>query len=281
MFARLSRSWKLVKASAAVLRQDKELLLFPLVSMAALVLVVASFALPVFGLGLIGSRLGEDGFSAAMYGVAFLFYFSQYFVIFFFNAALVGAAMIRLEGGDPTVADGLRIATSRIAAIAGYALIAATVGMVLRAIQERVGFIGKIIVAMLGVGWTIATYMVVPVLVANKVGPVQAIKESASLLKKSWGENVIGQAGLGIAFGFIFLGVIGLCVVVVFGAFASGSMAAIVLALVLAALAIAITGLVQSALTGIYSAALYRYATKGEGTPGFDAETLKLAFAPK
>jgi hypothetical protein len=281
MFARLSRSWKLVKASAAVLRQDKELLLFPLISMVALVLVVASFVLPVFGLGLLGDRMGEDGLSAAMYGVAFLFYFSQYFVIFFFNAALVGAAMIRLEGGDPTVADGLRIATSRIGAIAGYALIAATVGMVLRAIQERVGFIGKIIVAMLGVGWTIATYMVVPVLVANKVGPVEAIKQSAALLKKSWGENVIGQAGLGIAFGFIFLGVIGLAVVVVFGAFASGSMAAIVIALVLAALAIAITGLVQSALTGIYSAALYRYATKGEATPGFDSEALKLAFAPK
>ena len=211
MFARLSRSWDLVQASASVLRQDKELLLFPLISVFALMLVVAGFALPVIGLGALDGMSGGDDerISVAMYGVAFLFYFSQYFVIFFFNAALVGAAMIRLDGGNPSLGDGMRIAASKIGAIAGYALIAATVGMILRAIQERVGFIGKIIVGMLGVGWTIATYMVVPVLVAKNIGPIAAVKESAMLLKKTWGENVIGQGGLGIAFGLIFVGVVG------------------------------------------------------------------------
>ena len=281
MFARIGRSWRLVKASASVLRQDTELLLFPLISMCALVLVMASFIVPVFGLGLVGSRMGEDGLSAAMYAVAFLFYFSQYFVIFFFNSALVGAAMIRLDGGNPSFGDGMRIATSRIGTIAGYALIAATVGMILRAIQERVGFIGKIIVAMLGVGWTIATFMVVPVLVTKKVGPVDAIKESAGLLKKTWGENVIGQAGIGLAFGLISFAVVIVGSVIVFGAFTTGSVALILLSLVLAGLAIAATALIQAALSGIYSAALYRYATKGEGTPGFDNAALKLAFAPK
>ena len=281
MFARLERSWRLVKASAAVLNQDKELLLFPLISVFALMLVVASFALPVFGLGLVGARMGDDGLSAAMYAVAFLFYFSQYFVIFFFNSALVGAAMIRLDGGNPTFGDGMRIATSRIGAIAGYALIAATVGMILRAIQERVGFIGRIIVAMLGVGWTIATFMVVPVLVTREVGPVDAIKESAQLLKKTWGENVIGQVGMGLVFGLITLAVLLFGVVLVFMAFTTGSAAVIVLSLVLVGLAVAITALVQSALGGIYAAALYRYATNGETTQGFDNEALRLAFAPK
>jgi hypothetical protein len=283
MFARLSRSWGLVKASASVLRQDKELLLFPLISMVCLCLVLLSFALPVLGLGALdGLTGGEDGrISAAAYVVAFLFYFSQYFVIFFFNAALVGAAMIRLEGGDPTFRDGLRIATSRIGAIAGYALIAATVGMILRAIQERVGFIGRIIVGLLGVGWTIATYLVVPVLVARKVGPFEAVKDSALLIKKTWGENVIGQAGLGIAFALIGFAVIACGVVLVLLAIAAHSVALIVLALVVAVLAVAITGLVQSALTGIYAAALYRYAVGGQPTPGFDAKAIELAFAPK
>jgi hypothetical protein len=281
MFARIGRSWRLVKASASVLKQDTELLLFPMISMFALMLVVASFALPVFGLGMLGDRMGEDGLSAAMYAVAFLFYFSQYFVIFFFNSALVGAAMIRLEGGDPTFGDGMRIATSRIGAIAGYALIAATVGMILRALQERVGFIGKIIVAIIGVGWTLATFMVVPVLVSRQVGPVDAIKESAGLLKKTWGENVVGQAGIGLAFALIFFVVIVAGIALVFAAFASGSVAASLIALVVVGLAIATTALVQAALSGIYSAALYRYATKGEGTPGFDNQALKLAFAPK
>jgi hypothetical protein len=281
MFERLSRSWTLVKAAASVLQQDKELLLFPLISMGALVLVVASFALPVLGMGMLEGISGGRSASVGVYVVAFLFYFSQYFVIFFFNAALVGAAMIRLDGGNPTLGDGLRIATSKAGAIAGYALIAATVGMILRAIQERVGFIGRIIVGLLGVGWTVATYLVVPVLVARDVGPIDAVKESTALLRKTWGENVIGQVGIGAAFGFIFVAVIGCGFLLVAAAVMTHSVALIVLALIATVIAVAITGLVQSALTGIYAAALYRFATTGEGTQGFDANAMKLAFAPK
>ncbi len=283
MFARLSRSWDLVKASASVLQQDKELLLFPAVSVAALAVLVACFALPVVGFGMLDGLRGrsEDGISAAAYAIAFLFYFSQYFIIFFFNTALVGAAMIRLDGGNPTLGDGVRVAKSKLGTIAGCALIAATVGMILRAIQERVGFIGRIVVALLGVGWTVATFLVVPVLAARDVGPVEAIKQSAGLMKDTWGENVMGQVGLGAAFGFIFLGVIVCGAILVAGAIAAGSVFLIVVALGATVLAIAITGLVQSALTGIYAAALYRYAVTGKGTAGFEAEAMQLAFVPK
>ena len=284
MFARLSRSWTLVKASASVLQQDKELLVFPMVSLVALGFVMAAFVLPIFGLGLLdGLSAGKNqaALEAGAYLIAFLFYFCQYFVIFFFNSALVGAAMIRLDGGNPTLGDGLRIATSRIGAIAGYALISATVGLVLRVIQERVGFIGKIVVALLGVGWALATYLVVPVLVVQKIGPIDAIKESALLLKNTWGENVIGQAGIGLAFGLIFMAVVLVSIVLLSGAFATGSVAVIVLTAVVVLLAIGLTGLVQAALGGIYAAALYRHASSGKATPGFEPETLKLAFAPK
>jgi hypothetical protein len=283
MFARLSRSWTLVKASASVLRQDKELLWFPLISLGALALVLAAFALPVLGLGTLDglSQGTDERVSAGMYVVAFLFYFSQYFVIFFFNAALVGAAMMRLDGEDPTFGDGIRIASSKLVVIAGYAFIAATVGMILRAVQERVGFIGKVIVGLLGAGWSIATYLVVPVLVDRDVGPIDAVKESVTLLKKTWGENVIGQAGLGIAFGFIFLGVILCGGLLIALSFATQSVFLIAAAMVVTIFAVAITGLVQSALAGIYAAALYRYATNGASTPGFDEGAMRLAFAPK
>ena len=283
MFARLSRSWSLVKASASVLNQDKELLVFPFVSMGALALVVLAFALPVLGLGVLdGITGGQDGrIQAGVYVVAFLFYFTQYLVIFYFNTALVGAAMIRLDGGNPTLGDGLRIATSRLGSIVGYAFISATVGVVLRAIQERVGFVGKIIVGLLGVGWALATYLVVPVLAAQKIGPVEAIKESASLLRKTWGENLIGQAGLGLAFGLIFFGVVIASFVALVLAIATQSIPVIVGVGIVVLIAIGLTALIQAALTGIYAAALYRYATRGEQTEGFAPETLKLAFAPK
>lgn len=280
MSNRFERSWELVKASASVLRQDKELLLFPLISSAALLLVALCFLLPAVGLGALDG-LERDELSVGHYLVAFLFYFSQYFVIFFFNAGLVGAALIRLDGGDPTFADGMRIAKSRLGVIAGYAAIAATVGMILRAIQERVGFIGKIIVGMLGVGWSIATFLVVPVLVHRDVGPVEAIKESAALLKETWGENVIGRAGLGIAFAAIFIGVAIFGAFIVFVAFMTKSVFIIVLAFFVTAVAVGLTALVQTALAGIYAAALYRYATTGEPTEGFDPKMLKLAFGPK
>ena len=139
----------------------------------------------------------------------FLFYLVQYFIIFFFNSALVGAAMIRLDGGDPTVRDGLRIASSKIVPIIGYAAIAATVGLILRIIEERAGFIGRWIAGLFGLAFTVATFLTVPILVTRDVGPVEAVKESAVLLKKTWGENIIGNAGMGLVFFLFYLGAIG------------------------------------------------------------------------
>ena len=283
MFQRLGRSWELVKASASVLRQDKELLWFPLMSTIALFLVILAFALPVIGLASLDSMSArhDGGTPPIVYAIAFLFYFVNYFVIFFFNTALVGAAMIRLDGGDPTFKDGMRIASSKIAVLVGYAFIAATVGMVLRLIQERVGIIGKIVVGLIGIGWSLATYLVVPVLADKQVGPVDAIKESANLFKETWGENVIGQAGIGLAFGFILFGVILCGAVLIIATALTGSVTLIATAVVITVLAAAITALVKAALEGIYAAALYRYASNKEGSVGFPAETLEAAFAPK
>ena len=116
MFARFSRSWALMKASGTVLQQDKELLVFPLCSAIAAMLIGATFVIPLFASGWFDQLEQGQEPSAGMLVVGFLFYLTQYFVVFFFNAALVGAATIRLEGGDPTVADGLRIARSKFVA---------------------------------------------------------------------------------------------------------------------------------------------------------------------
>lgn len=280
MFEKFSRSWELVKASGSVLAEDKQLLVFPLVSSIATVIVSLAFIVPALGLGVLDG-LDEGHISAGGYVLGFLFYLSQYFVIFYFNAALIGAVMIRLDGGSPTVGDGLRVANSKLGAIFGYAMIAATVGMILRAIQERVGFLGSIITGLIGVAWTLATSMVVPVLVTRDVGPIEAVKESALLLKKTWGENIIGNAGIGIVFGFLMFATVILAAVMVFAAFATKSIVLIGMVIVLAVAAFILLGLVQAALTGIYSAALYRYAESGEGALGFDKNLLGNAFAAK
>lgn len=280
MFARFSRSWELIKASGAVLRQDKELLLFPLFSAIAALLIGASFIVPLIMTGAF-ERYDTQSPDAALLLIAFLFYLTQYFVIFFFNAALVGAAMIRLDGGDPTVADGLRIARSRIVQILGYAGIAATVGLILRVIEERAGFIGRWIVGLLGVAFTVATFLTVPILVSRDVGPVAAVKDSALLLKKIWGENLIGNGGVGLVFFVGYLGVIGVGMLFVYLAAQTGIASLIIAFIAVLVLAVIALALVQSALQGVFSAALYRYATQGDGGLTFSKTLLSEAFRPK
>ncbi|MDE1898636.1 MAG: hypothetical protein KGI40_10860 [Xanthomonadaceae bacterium] len=285
MAGKFATSWSLVKASAAVLKSDRELLVFPLLSGLATLLVLASFALPFLAAGgmlhLREVAGTHAGLAAGDYAMLFLFYLCQYTVIFFFNTALVGAAMMRLDGDNPTLGDGLRLAWGRLPAILGYALIAATVGMLLRALEQRAGFIGRWIIGLLGVAWTVATFLVVPVLAATDVDPVTAVKESATLLRRTWGENLIGNAGMGIAFGLLFMALMLAGVGVL--ALAVAAHSALLMALVAAAvvLAIVLLALVQSALQGIYAAALYRYATGGDAGTGFDPALLGQAFRVK
>jgi hypothetical protein len=282
MFDRLSNSWQLVKASAAVLRADRELLLFPVISAILSLIVVFTFAVPVLLSGAFRPDSGvEFQPGAETYLVAFLFYIAQYFVIFFCNTALVGAAMIRLRGGDPTVDDGFEIAFARTRDILGYAVIAATVGMVLRAISERSGLLGRLVVSSIGLGWNLATYLVVPVLVVEDVGPIEAVRLSAEYLKRTWGEQIAGNLGMGLVFGLISLVPIGAGVLVFAAAIERQSQALAVAAVAGVALALVTISLVSSALGGIYAAALYRYAAEGETGAFFSPDLVKGAFRRK
>ena len=280
MFEKFSHSWSLVKSSAAVLRSDKELLVFPLLSAICCIIVAASFFVPAI-LGGLFAGLREENANPLLYVFLFAFYVVQYFVIIFFNSALIGAAMIRLRGGDPTVADGFRIAMSKLPAILGYALISATVGVILRALQERAGFIGRFVIGLIGLAWTIASFLVVPVLVSQDIGPIDAVKRSAELLKKTWGQNLIGTGGIGLVFG---LGIFALAIlggVLIALAVSTGIVSIIVTTIVAFVLALLLLVLIQAALQGVYAAALYRYATEGEAGESFDNAMVAGAFKVK
>jgi len=276
MFERFTRSWELAKASASVIQADKELLLFPVMSGIVTMVLLATFVLPIYMLGMFAN--GNEVVGAIL---AFIFYFTSYSVTFFFNSALVAAALIRLEGGDPTVADGLNAAKARIVPILGYAAIAATVGMILNGLRNKDNnLLVRMIGAGLGVAWTLSTFLVVPVLVNENVGPIDAIKESVKLLKRTWGENAIGNVGIGMVFGVIFLCAVLVGVVLVLGAASfSPTLAFVVGALVV--LALVFLGIVQTALSSVYSAALYRFATVGEAPAGFENTAIATAFAPR
>lgn len=281
MFARISNSWELVKGSYSVLRADKELVIYPILSGIATLLVTATFALPMIFAGLLDSAFSGRGLDLDIFSfvVAFLFYVVQYFIVTFSNSALVGAALIRLRGGDPTVGDGFRIAWSRIGIILGYTLIASTVGMILRSLSQRGKGLGRIAVGLIGLAWNLATFLAVPVLVVEGVGPFEAVKRSALLLKKTWGEQIVGNLSIGLIFGLLIFGSF---VVVLVPAIAVTVMLEtpwiMVAAVIILIVTITLLGLLSSTLSGIYSAAVYRYAAEGETGGYFSTDVVRGAF---
>jgi hypothetical protein len=280
MFTSLHNGWQIAKQSFRVLKLDKELLLFPLLSGLACLVVMASFALPLWATGqfqAVQNNAGQMKESPLTWVVLFLFYFANYFVIVFFNSALIACAIIRFKGGDPTVSDGLGAAMSRLPQIAGWALVSATVGLILRAIESRSERVGQIVAGLLGMAWSAATYFVVPVLVVEQLGPVAAVKRSFAILRRAWGEALTANFGIGI---IIFVAYLIAVVPAMLGLMtghaalaAVGIAATVVLWIVIA--------LISSALQAIAIGAIYLYAAEGTVPGYFDEDLLRSAFRRK
>lgn len=260
-FQRLGIGWRLTKVSLGVLRKEKGFVLLPLLSLLITAAVWVVFFITMFFLVAPTDVLGVWFFYV---GLAVL-YFVTFFVSIYFNAAVMGAAMIRLNGGDPTVADGLRVARENIRRIAGWALLTATIGLVLRAISERFGWVGQLIAGVAGAAWNIVTYLVVPVLIFEKLRPWAAMKRSGSLLRQTWGEALGGYVTLG---GIFLLLAIPMLLVILVG-FLVGGVTGLLVALVIAVIYWLILGLIGSAAQSILVTALYRYATTGKLGFGF------------
>jgi hypothetical protein len=270
---RIARTWELARVSWSVLRADKELMLLPIMSAICSIVVSASFFIPLL---LIPEVIADGRPSPAVYVGLFLFYLVNYFVVIFFNTALISAATIRLKGGDPTLRDGLAFAWENVGSILQWAAVAATVGMILRTIEERVGWLGKIIISILGAAWTVATYFVIPVMVYEKVGPFEAIKQSTAMFRKTWGERVVSSVSFGLLFFLLAIPAIA----VVFLAASLGTVV-FVMALVLAVIYVLTLAVISAALNGIFVAALYQYVHTGEIAGPFTSQMLGSAWQSK
>jgi hypothetical protein len=277
-----ARSWRLIKASTKVLSDDGELLLLPVLSGAATIGVCGMLVWQAMNDGTFDAvREGANpaDLPASLYVWLFAFYLVQYFIIIFFNTALVGAAIERLDGGDPTIRSALGLAFRRILPIFGYALVSATVGMLLRFIGERLGLLGRLLELGAGLAWTVTTFLVVPVLAAEGIGPVEAIQRSGELLRKTWGENIVGSAGISLVMGAAMAVIIFPTVLL---AQRIGDDWSLGLPLLVGA-GLLIAGIMAfgAALQAVYSAAVYFYAVVGEPPEGFDRDLIRDAFARK
>lgn len=282
MFERLSKGWQLSKQSLQVLKMDKELLLFPVMSGIACVLVLASFALPLWATGFAEDVARDQNRQANVLGwiVLFVFYLANYFVIVFFNSALVACAVLRFNGEDPTLKDGLSAATARLPQIFGWAIVAASVGVILRVIESRSEKVGAFVSGLLGMGWSLVTFFVVPVIVIEKAGPVQAVKRSTAILKKTWGESLAANFGIStIAFFFMLPALL----LIGGGIFLMTATNPIVGGVAIGAgvIWLLVVSLVSSALSAIVLAALYMYAATDRVPEAFDESLLTSAFGKK
>ncbi|MCS6913842.1 MAG: DUF6159 family protein [Myxococcales bacterium] len=277
----LRNSWNLVKASLHVLGQDKELIWFPILSVLGVVVVGVGFVVPLFTAGWM-EALQQGGSSGKTLGalLGFSLYLCIYFVILFCNAALVGAALIRLRGGDPTVGDGLRIAARHVGPIFAYALLSATIGLLLQALSnaKRAKVVGHYAASIFGAAWGVASFLVVPILVSERVGVLDAVRRSVQLLKKTWGEQLVGHGGMGVFFKWVTFLCIMVCGLGMFVAVEMGRQNLLLLFAGLGVTWVIGVALLSSALRGIYTAALYRFATEGQAGGLFDEDLVRHAF---
>jgi hypothetical protein len=277
--SKLSNSVDLAKTSLAVLNKDKVLAVIPLISSATCGILVLLFgagayaSLETASRPSAGTSAADPTATPATYAIGIIGILVVGFVAQFFTGVLVAGANERLEGGAPTLGSSFSKAGSRAGSLLGWAAINATVGTILQAIRERAGFLGVAVSWLAGAAWTVITWLVIPVIIVEGLGPIAAIKRSAHLLKTTWGENVIAQIGLG-ALGFLLM----LPGMVIAGLL---WLASPVIAIVVFFLWIVVTGTLMAALGAIYRTALYRYAAGLPTGEGFSQEMLAGAFGAK
>ena len=281
---KFSRSWELVKQSFAILRSDKQLMLFPVLSAISCLIVTILVAtggtlmlMPAMASAAASGEQFHPNQSPLFVIGMFAMYVANYFIIVFFNVALVGVANSRLMGGTWTFRDGIELAWARKWTILQWALVAATVGMILRTIEERMGLIGRIIMRIIGIAWALACYFVVPVLAFEDLTPIAAVKRSSKLFRDTWGEKVIGGFSFSLVSFVLLLPGFGLFFAAVF----LGGIKGLLVGFAIFVLYSLLLSVVMSAVQGIFNAALYRYACFKQVPAAFDASLVTSAWSPK
>ena len=269
---RFSNGWTIAANSFKVLKENRQLLIFPILSMISMFVIIVSFLAVIFGYaGWSVDNIHDPG-KVISYSLIFIFYIVNYFIIVFFNMALVHCTSLYFKGEEVTVQKGIDFSKSRFGSILGWAVFAGIIGGILKIIQENAGSLGKILTAIVGVVWSIATFFVVPVIAYENVGPLQAFKRSAQLMKEKWGESI----GAGFSFFLIQLGGIAVIAVVAI---------AISFLNMIAGIAVGVLGLltlsaVLSALKTIFISAVYHNVT-GDPVELYNQQFIDNLFEPR
>ena len=269
---RIRAGWALTKKSWAVLRENRQLIRFPIYGAAAMI----PLAIITLGPGL---YLIDDGQIAPGAPLALLGLYILAFVAIFFSVGLAATADRLFRGEQASVGDGLAVARERLGKVAGWALFSSVAGAIISLIDDQGGALGSIVGSILDVGWALVTFLAVPVIALEGTGPLETLKRSGSLFKSRWGQQVTGNLAIGGAV-FVF-GVLPAAALIVLGILLWGTSGfGGALLVVIGVLGLAIAFLIQKALSGVFGVALYHYAADGSVLGGFSREELESAVKP-
>ncbi len=275
---RISRGWALTKQSWGVLKSDRSLVIFPMLSTIFALIAVAVIWLPTASMSgvLAGEAINEN--DPAYYIAAAATAYVSTFIAVFFNVALAACAVRSLRGEDTTVGEGIRAALQRIGPILGWTLVAATVGLILRLVEERVPLAGRIAVWIAGAAWAVATFFVIPVLALEGGGPWRSLKRSVAVVKERWGEGATGTVAISAVTGLVVVLMILIGAVCGFALYAAGLQPLAIAVVAIVVTGVIVVSIISSALSEIFRVAVYEYAVTG-ATPGaFDNGLLQIAF---
>jgi hypothetical protein len=268
MSGSMSRSLRLLGASWTLLGKDPKLLIPPLLSIVLSALAAWGF----WALGIVNFSTERSGF-VDLLGL-FAFYAVVAFIGICCNSVIVAVAMEGLAGRPATLADGWSVVRGRMSAVVRWALVSATVGVLMRMIQERMGLVGVIATWIGNLAWSLATFFVVPVLLFEPVDVRGAIRRSARVFKDRWGEQVTAELtiGAGLLALWIPAMILGLLLFLTVSPMVGGAF------LVVSFVALVV---VSSALEQIFGAALYRYAVSGAVPPGMSPADFESMIKPR
>lgn len=269
---RFYRGWLLTQTSARILWSDKRLVLFTVLSTICTLIAAAIILWPIYT----ALQNPSQPYTGLPVMRLFVLYLTTSFVSLFFNTALVALVLERLNGGKLGFEHGLWVAVDNILTILALALISATVGLVIRTVARRLRLAGLLAVLLFGAAWEIATFLIVPVIVAEGGDPFSVLGRSIALVRKVWGEEVSSNVGLGMITALFALPAVALGLRGLFSPDHTQALACFGIA----AVYLALLGLIAGTLSQIVRAAVYYYAQTGRVPPGFDDDAMGNAMSP-
>lgn len=271
MTGRISRGWALTKQSWATLRSDRSLAAFPVFGALSVLLLGAAFWAP-------SAVLFNDDQTVLGVLLAAIGLYLVTFAGVFFSVSLAAAAAQVMDGEDATVKSGMAVARRHIGSVAGWAAMLMSVNVVIRALQERFGMIGDLLLGGVAMAWNLVTFLAVPVIAVEGEGPISTLKRSAGIFRERWGEQVTGQVSVGLV--PMLIALVPAAILVGIGVLVGGT-AVLAITISLAIAIVLIGAVVSSALSQIFAMALYRFAVGETATGAFDERALAGAVGPK